>query len=172
MNVSDFLDRYEATTDKVSVFNELEIEHYLPFTVKRQMIENMLENILDDDNGIVTYDSMTKYILFTVGVIPMYTDLEFSKGDAVYYEYDRMVTSGLLGLIYEEIEDDYRVSLEFFERRIEDVMRVANSFECRAVQSLHSIENSVNKAFENVDPRKIELVSDAITLYMNKLMKK
>lgn len=172
MNVSDFLDRYEATTDKVSVFNELEIEHYLPFTVKRQMIENMLENILDDDNGIVTYDSMTKYILFTIGVISMYTDLEFSKGDAVYYEYDRMVTSGLLGYIYEEIEDDYRVSLEFFERRIEDVMRVTNSLECRAIQSLNDIEASINKAFENVDPRKIELVSDAVVLYMNKLMKK
>lgn len=95
----------------------LVIKKYIPFEKKIIYIEDLVNKIIET-NG--SYNSITKYYEFTMTIINIYTNLELNNS---YEEYDKLITSDLLNIIFKEIESEYFDFKEFFEMRFNDKLR-------------------------------------------------
>ncbi len=84
---------------------ELEIKTYLPFRLKRQIVETVVNQNIEWVDGIKKNDAINQYISFVVAMIGAHTSLEFS--DDPVEDYDILAESGLLPLIIAEFEPSY-----------------------------------------------------------------
>ena len=95
----------------------LSIKKYIPFEEKINYIDNFVREIIDKDGN---YNSLDKYFKFTMMVFNIYTNLELNN---TYEEYDKLLNSGLLDMIFSEIEVDYYDFKEFVDMRFNDRLR-------------------------------------------------
>lgn len=83
----------------------LEIKTYLPFRIKRQIVENVVAQNTEWVDGIKKNDAINQYVSFVVAMIGAHTNLEFSDDPVV--DYDLLAESGLLPQILAEFEASY-----------------------------------------------------------------
>ena len=75
----------------------LEVKNYLPFAKKYKLCSSVLDtcNDIDIKTGVVSVDSVNRDVTFTIKVIAMYTNLEFSpdgnKDISSINEYDKLL---------------------------------------------------------------------------------
>nr|DAY89459.1 MAG TPA: hypothetical protein [Caudoviricetes sp.] len=170
MTVLEFAKKYKEANknNKSDVLEEITISTYEPIEMKSQAIENIIASIITYENGIPTYDSITKYLAFTLGAIALYTNLVFEENKS-FIEYDALAEAGLLTIIFETIGPDYSDFLEFFNMRFNDYMRENASFEAVAAkavvylsETLTNVVDKMNEALEKVDKNKIDKVISII----------
>lgn len=112
MTVKEFVEKYNTLQNSV-LKNKLikaTISHkYVPVLKKRLVLENMLQkSIIEDKNGTRYIDMFVNKINFVCVILALYTNLDLTKKDEndVYNNYDLLVSSGLLDIIMEEINQD------------------------------------------------------------------
>ena len=95
----------------------LVIRKYIPYREKIECINKFVNEAIDESGN---YDSLEKYFKFTMMVFNIYTNLELKN---TYEEYDKLVNSGLLNVIFSEIEEDYFDLKEFLDMKFNDRLR-------------------------------------------------
>ena len=84
---------------------ELEIKTYLPFRMKRTLVETVVSQNIEWVDGIKKIDSINEYVGFIVAVLSAHTNLEFSDDPVV--DYDLLAENGLLPQIIAEFQESY-----------------------------------------------------------------
>lgn len=106
-----------SKTNNFDINKNLEIRTYIPFEEKIKYIDTFVNELIDENGN---YNSLVKYFKFTMMIFNIYTNLDLNN---TYEEYDKLVNSGLLDLIFSEIEVDYFDFKEFVEMRFNDKLR-------------------------------------------------
>ena len=99
MKVVEFVEKFKndkVTNSKVApnavsdyLKKELEIKDYVPFVEKQSIAQVVLESCANMKEGVITVDSIQKYIIFTMMILSTYTNLEFD-GDEDLESYDAL----------------------------------------------------------------------------------
>ena len=99
MKISEFVEMYEQNP-RIDIAKKLDVISYVSIASKREMSRLILDNCTTIVDGEVHIDSVERYILFTVAVISMHTNLEFSYDEDSEHssidDYDVLCKSGLL----------------------------------------------------------------------------
>ena len=83
----------------------LEIKTYLPFNMKREIVELVVAQNTKWVDGVKRNDAISQYISFVVAMIKAHTKLKFS--DNPIEDYDILAESKLLPLIIAEFQESY-----------------------------------------------------------------
>ena len=83
----------------------LGIKTYIPFIIKREVIEMVVEKNIKVADGIKKYDNINSYVSFVVAMLTTHTALKFSDNPVA--DYDLLAESGLLPDIIAEFRADY-----------------------------------------------------------------
>ena len=62
---------------------KLEVKDYVSFVEKQSIAQTVLESCANMKDGVISIDSIQKYIIFTITVLSTYTNLEFDAEDAL-----------------------------------------------------------------------------------------
>lgn len=105
--VTDFVNKYnsyKSDTAKSEYLNKtIKVVKYVSYASKVVFANQIVEQTHNIDNGIVNINTAKQYALFIIGVISMYTNLEFS--DAPLSDYDLLDELGLIEVIIGMISD-------------------------------------------------------------------
>lgn len=112
----------------------LEVRDYVPFADKRELCERVLNSCnTKKPNGLVEVDSVSRYIVFTMGVISKYTNIEFSSGEDDELdslgEYDMLCQADLLNPILDVIGEEYVTCNNILNMMMSDIMTNNNTIE-------------------------------------------
>lgn len=106
-----------SKTNNFDINKNLTIRKYVPFEEKIKYVNDFVNEIIDENGN---YNSLDKYFKFTMLVFNIYTNLDLNN---TYGEYDKLLNSGLLDLIFSEIEVDYFDLKDFIDMRFNDKLR-------------------------------------------------
>lgn len=97
----------KVTPNAISEYlkKELEIKTYIPFQVKREIVELVVARNIDIVNGVKKSAPIDQYLSFVTAMLCAHTNLEF--GDDVLADYDLLAENGLLNVIVEEFRASY-----------------------------------------------------------------
>ncbi len=174
MKVQEFIEKYNQNT-RIDIAKTLEVQQYVGIDLKRQMASLILDNcttIVDDEIHI---DSVERYVLFTIMVISMHTNLEFLDEDDTDHsaidDYDALCKSGLLVKIIDTFKEDYASCQEILNMMTADKMQDNMTIEKKLYKFLDKIQNavseSVNNLVEKLDP---DNLSGALPINQTKLL--
>jgi hypothetical protein len=162
MKVQEFIEKYNAN-QRIDIAKALEVKKYVGIETKRMMAGLVLDNCMTVDNGEVYVDSLDRYILFTLAVIGIHTNLEFSTEDDdmndAIEEYDALCESGLLVKVIDTFKDDYTSCQEILNMMTADRLQHSMTIEKKLGQFLDSIQNicgdAVNQLIAKLDINEI-----------------
>lgn len=106
MKIIDFVEGYNKTTTNLKdryLKEKLEIRNYISFADKCDLAERVIkattfEKDLNGENtGNIKINSISRYLLFTLSIIDIYTNLEVDFNNVIS-EYDLLKSNGLLDL--------------------------------------------------------------------------
>ena len=83
----------------------VKITKYIPFRLKRTLAETVVEENIEEVDGVKKCDDIELYVSFIVASITAHTDLGFS--DDPVADYDLLAESGLLSLIIDMFHEDH-----------------------------------------------------------------
>ena len=84
---------------------KLEIKTYIPFKLKRSIVEMVISQNIELVDGIKKIDPFDEYVGFVVSMLGVHTLLEFSDDPVV--DYDLLAENKLLPLIIAEFQESY-----------------------------------------------------------------
>ena len=84
---------------------KLEVKNYLSIKVKRQLVEDIVNECILYIDGVFKFADIDKYICFTMRVIEAYTNLELSND--LEEDYDMLCEANLLDLIINTFKKEY-----------------------------------------------------------------
>ena len=112
MKIKNFIER--TKTEGIENLKEiLAIRAYAPFAEKYDLCSSVLAecNTIDEKTGIVIVDSVMRHVVFTITILSLYTNLEFSSDEnseiTSIDEYDMLCESKLLKPIINEFAEEY-----------------------------------------------------------------
>lgn len=115
MKVSEFIENFKndkvintkINENAVSTYlkDKLEIKTYLPFRIKRELVETVVTQNIKWVDGIKKIDAINEYVSFIVAVLSAHTNLEWSNDPVA--DYDLLAESGLLPQIIAEFQESY-----------------------------------------------------------------
>lgn len=159
MKVSELVEKYNKN-QRIDLVKVLEVIPYTGIEFKRQMANLVLDGCTTIVDGEVHIDSLEKYLLFTISVISMHTNLEFSHEDEddmmdAIDDYDMLCESGLLVKIIETFKDDYAACQEVLNMMTADKIQNSMTLEKKICTFLDAIQNmlgnGINNLTENLD---------------------
>jgi hypothetical protein len=83
----------------------LEVKKYLPFNLKRQVVEMVVKENITIERGVKKSDAISQYVSFVVAMLQAHTNLEFSDDPTA--DYDVLAESGLLASVIETFKQSY-----------------------------------------------------------------
>lgn len=148
MTIKEFVEAYKAkkfmnTKQGVDermewIKNQIDVKKYIPFKEKREIAEMIVEENIEEIDGIKKYDSINGYISLIIASITIHTSLQF--GDDPIEDYDLLAESGLLQLIVSEFQESYD--------EIDIILKMALSMELEDNNVNVLIAGFLNKTFE------------------------
>ena len=138
---------------------ELEIKTYLPFRMKRTLVETVVSQNVEWVDGIKKIDSINEYVGFIVAVLSAHTNLSFSEDPVA--DYDLLVESGLLPQIIAEFQESYgetEVLLKMARvSELEDnnVNAIVARFTDSILQKLDGVGEILKNKLDNIDIKDI-----------------
>ena len=166
MLVKDFIELVKAgkiTGDNIK--REVEFLDYVGYDTKRKIVDSVLDQVLYIKDGMLTFDSMTKYELFISSVINLYTNIEMNSTE----DYDLLLQNGMIDLILDVIGRDFYDYRSAFEMRFEDRMREANTLEAILNSGIQELIFNVTPIIDNVSTKIKELDENKIIGALGKL---
>lgn len=169
MTIKNFIETVgKEKNKKMSVI--LETKKYLPIAEKRVLAQQVIDACTEEKDGIITVDSVTKYIIFTMVVIGAYTNLEFEALD----DYDALCEADLLNGVIETFAAEYARVNDIMNMMLADMMQT-NTVELSVMKVLNKVNDGLDVIIEalankidemnfdlgNVDP---DMIDNAIKL--------
>ena len=153
MKVKELVERYEKN-NRIDIAKAIEARQYVSIELKRQMAELVMDNCTTVVDGQVRINSIERYILFTISVIGMHTNLEFYYEDDDEYsaigDYDMLCESGLLGKVIDTFKDDYASCQEILNMVTSDRLQDNMTFERKLGNFLDEIQNFLSDTVDNL----------------------
>ena len=158
MKVQEFVEKYN-NNDRIDIAKTLEVKKYIGLSTKRELSKLVLDSCTRVVDGEIHIDSVERYILFTISVISMHTNLEFSYNDndehSAVDAYDMLCESGLLVKIIDTFKDDYASCQEILNMMTADKMQDNMTIEKKMYMFLDGVqnmlENSINKLIDQIN---------------------
>lgn len=122
MTVKEFVDGYKKTSDNLKnryIKEKLEIKSYINFVDKCNLAERVIKastyekDIDGKDTGNIKINSISRYLLFTLSIIDMYTNIDVDFSHSID-EYDLLKSNNLLELFIGS-ENQLIPESEYFE---------------------------------------------------------
>ena len=137
----------------------LEVKDYISFAEKRELCASVIDASCNKKNGIVTVDSVSRYILFTVTILTKYTNLEFNTDEEMdsLDEYDLLCRERLLDEILDVIGQEYVKCNNLLNMMLQDVIDNNNTIE------------AVLAGFSNDIVERIGDITDALSYKINEM---
>lgn len=162
MKVQELVEKYKKN-QRIDIAKELDVKAYVSIAFKREMAQLVLDNCSTVIDGEIHIDSVERYILFTIAVIGMHTNLEFTYEDDQEHssidDYDALCESGLLVKIIDTFKDDYASCQEILNMMTADKMQSSMTIEKKIGNFLDEIQGalgeSLNKLVEKLNPDKL-----------------
>lgn len=146
MKINELLEMYKKN-QMINLKNVLEVEEYISTPLKRKMCDLVLDSCIEDVNGVLHIDSFDRYILFTIAVISMHTNLEFSidaDGVTSIDEYDELNKIGLIDKIISTFKTDYEACKVMLDMLANDRMKNQETLEKKIIQFLNGIAQDID----------------------------
>lgn len=126
MKVQELVEKY-AKNNRIDIAKEVETQPYVGIAAKRNLANLILDNCTTLVDEEVHIDSVERYLLFTIAVIAIHTNLEFTDETDENYsaidDYDLLCQSGLLVKVIETFKDDYASCQEILNMTTADRMQ-------------------------------------------------
>lgn len=131
MTVKEFVDGYKEAGNKAQYVGKHIITEYLPYLFKVQMC-NVIVNIAYynevEDRKIFTMNTPTGYMLFIMGIVKNYTDIEYDDEHVINAFGELDAEKGLVDEIIKNLPDsEYEDLLEIFTSIVDDARSNAES---------------------------------------------
>lgn len=146
MKINELLEMYKKN-QMIHLKNVLEVEEYISTPLKRKMCDLVLDSCIEDVNGVLHIDSFDRYILFTIAVISMHTNLEFSidaDGVTSIDEYDELNKIGLIDKIINTFKTDYEACKVMLDMLTNDRMKNQETLEKKIIQFLNGVAQDID----------------------------
>ena len=122
----------------------LEVKDYLGIKEKRNLIDEIINECIIYEDGVLKFDDINKYICFTMKTIAAYTSLELS-GD-MEEDYDALCRAKLLNSVVDTFSGEY------------DNVKLLLQMQCEYILSGNSVEAQFSKFLNGV----LEKIDDVI----------
>lgn len=143
MKIREFIEMYEKNP-RIDIAKKLEVVPYIGIEYKRELARLVLDNCTSVVDGEIHIDSVERYLLFTISVIGMHTNLEFSyeedSDDSAIDGYDALCQSGLLVKIIDTFKDDYASCQEVLNMMTADRLQNNMTIEKKLYQFIDVIQ--------------------------------
>ena len=158
MNIKNFVDAYKTQKFMIGkngidersewIKKELEVKEYIPFVEKQAIAETVLTTCAHMSDGVITIDSIQKYLLFTMSMLITYTNLESSEDSNVFESYDALcsckVNDGtLLDAIIKTFEVEYSRCNDILNMMTADLL-AENNIEKQVGKFLSNLSEKLN----------------------------
>lgn len=129
---------------------DLDVRSYIPFEEKKQIIYAIIDTLLLEDNGIVSFDELDRFVTFIMVAFDSY--LKNVDFEDKYIEcYDALSESGQISNIMNTIGRDLEELRAFFE------------MECNSRLEQNNIENVLNRKFTEMNAVFSTMLGEGIT---------
>jgi hypothetical protein len=183
MTIQEFVENFKAQNVKNTqvapnaiheyITKELEVKDYIPFIEKQSIAQIVLESCAHMKDGVITIDSIQKYIIFTVTVLSTYTNLEF-EGDANDLDsYDALCSyqvgdETLLNAIIKTFEKEYSRCNDILNMMTADLL-AENNIEKQVGKFLSGISKALDTYGDSLIGKLGDFNMDLNQLDINKL---
>lgn len=157
INIIEFLDELELATDKKAVLDKIIVDKYIPFIAKKEVIDVIIANFLDVENGMYTYEPMNKHLSFVLGFVSLYTNLSYDEGEGII-AFDGLMKHNIIDHIISCVGYDYNDFVNMFEETLAAKIDLNNSISTRLASLLGALETIL----KNMDQEKINELLDQI----------
>lgn len=184
--VQDFKDKRimntKVDTDAVSKYikETLEVREYVPFVEKQSIAQIVLESCAHLRDGIISIDSIQKYIIFTITVLSTYTNLEFIGDETDLDSYDMLCSytigdGTLLDAILKTFEKEYLRCNDILNMMTSDLMAENNiekqigKFISSISENIDTLGETIKEKIENIDIDLNQLDIDKLSTVINNI---
>ena len=158
MTVKNFIDGFKTnhimnTQIKPNAVSEyikevLEVKDYISLVEKQSIAQIVLESCAHMNEGVVSVDSVQKYIIFTITVLSTYTNLEFEGNEADLDAYDMLCSyevgdGTLLDAIVETFKKEYSRCNDILNMMTADLL-AENNIEKQIGKFLSSVTTKID----------------------------
>ena len=158
MKINEFVEMYEKN-NRIDSAKTIEAVPYISIEYKRELARLVLDNCTSIVDGNIHIDSVEKYLLFTISVISMHTNLKFAHGEdydgSSISDYDTLCSSGLLVKVIDTFKDDYVACQEVLNMMTADKLQNNMTIEKKLYKFLDGVqdmlENGVNTLMDKLD---------------------
>lgn len=174
MKVKELVEKYNKNP-RIDIAKAIEAKQYVGIAFKQRMASLVLDSCTTIVDGEIHIDSVEKYILFTIAVISMHTNLEFTNSDDENYsplaDYDLLCESGLLIKIIDTFKDDYASCQEILNMMTADKMQNNATIEKKIGNFLGEIENIIGKSVGDlIEKLNLDDLAGDLPVDQNKLL--
>lgn len=138
--------------DKIK--KDLEVKSYLGIKAKRKLIEDIVDETVIYENGLLKFNGVEQYVVYTMRCIEAYTNLELS--DDLEEDYDALCSCGLLAKILRTFDDEYKSVLSLLQMQCDYVL-MDNSVTSKINVVLNSMTDTLNKIADGVEKKMNEI---------------
>ena len=138
--------------DKIK--KDLEVKSYLGIKAKRKLIEDIVDETVIYENGLLKFNGVEQYVVYTMRCIEAYTNLELS--DDLEEDYDALCSCGLLAKILRTFDDEYQSVLSLLQMQCDYVL-MDNSVTSKINVVLNSMTDTLNKISDGVEKKMNEI---------------
>ena len=158
MKINEFIEKFKndkVTNSKVApnavndyLKKTLEVKDYVPLVEKQSIAQVTLETCSHIKDGVISIDSIKKYIIFTITVLSTYTNLEFDGDEIGIDNYDILCSykvddNTLLDTIIKTFEVEYVRCNDILNMMTADLM-AENNIEKQVGKFLSNISEKIN----------------------------
>lgn len=164
MTIREFVDYMKKNTNRTMkedqvaslIKKTIEPKAYMSIKKKRELVDSIVNKTIYYENGIFKFDSIDRYIYFTMYTIAAYTNLELSTD--VMDDFDALSESKLLPAIICLIQSEFDDVSLFLQMQCEYVLS-DNAFEAQVGKFL---SGGLSKYLENVNIDELLQAKDTI----------
>lgn len=144
MKINDFAEYMKKSVNRTTKDDQvleiakkkLEVKEYISIKEKRALIDRIINACVLYENGVYKFDSIDKYVYFTMYTIEACTNIELSSD--VEDDFDNLSRASLLPIVICAIQKEY------------DDVNILLQMQCDALLENNSVEVSVSRVAEGV----------------------
>lgn len=183
MKIREFVENYKAKNfmntkqgveERVEwIKKELVIKNYVSFDEKRAIAQTVLASCSTISDGVITIDSIQKYMLFTMSMLATYTNLESDDDTSLSEAYDTLCScqvgdATMLDAIIKTFEVEYSRCNDILNMMAADLL-AENNIEKQIGKFLSNLSEKVNKFGDDLISKLGDFNTDLSQLDIDKL---
>ena len=151
MKIKELVEMYK-TNRMLDLKKILDVKEYVGIAYKQKTMELVINECIREENGVLKFDSLSRYILFTVAVLGLHTNLDFSDDNnedySVVDDLDMLFENHLLDKIVDTFREDYNACQIILDMIMSDKVKnhdIPNDFSKEFMQFQNVLNNLENK---------------------------